>query len=97
MDFDLSEEQRILVDTLRDMGKREDFRSLAAEIDRTAKLPKHLVGKYAEMGLLGMTLSPEFGGGGPYSSRTSARSRSLIALAPTSKRAASYPACARVR
>ena len=64
MDFELSEEQRILVDTLRDLGKREDFRSLAAEIDRTAAVPRHLAEKYAEMGLLGMTLSPEFGGGG---------------------------------
>jgi butyryl-CoA dehydrogenase len=64
MDFELSEEQRILVDTLRDLGKREDFRSLAAEIDRTAAFPRYLPEKYAEMGLLGMTLSPEFGGGG---------------------------------
>lgn len=39
MDFELNEEQRLLVDTLRDLGKREDFRSLAAEIDRTAKFP----------------------------------------------------------
>ncbi|MGD0765512.1 MAG: acyl-CoA dehydrogenase family protein [Dehalococcoidia bacterium] len=64
MDFELSEEQRILVDTLRDMGKREDFRSLAAEIDRTAAFPRYLAERYAEMGLLGMTLSLEFGGGG---------------------------------
>jgi butyryl-CoA dehydrogenase len=64
MDFELNEEQRLLVDILRDLGKREDFRSLAAEIDRTAKFPRDLPQKYAELGLLGMTLSPEFGGGG---------------------------------
>ena len=64
MDFELDEEQRILVDMLRDLGKREDFRSLAAEIDRTGEVPRHVVQKYAELGLLGMTLSPEYGGGG---------------------------------
>jgi alkylation response protein AidB-like acyl-CoA dehydrogenase len=64
MDFDLNEEQRMLVDTLRDVGKREDFKGLAVEVDRTAEYPRHLAEKYAELGLLGMTLSPEYGGGG---------------------------------
>jgi butyryl-CoA dehydrogenase len=64
MDFDLNEEQRMLVDTLRSMGKREDFKGLAVEIDRTAEFPGHLAKKYAELGLLGMTLSPEYGGSG---------------------------------
>ncbi len=64
MDFELNEEQRMLVETLRDMGKREDFKKLAVEIDRTAEYPRHLATKYAELGLLGMTLSPEHGGGG---------------------------------
>jgi len=64
MDFELSEEQHLLVNTIRDMGKREDFRKLAAETDRTAEFPEYLAGKYAALGLLGMTLSPEFGGGG---------------------------------
>jgi butyryl-CoA dehydrogenase len=64
MDFELNEEQRMLVETLRDMGKRENFKKLAAEIDRAGEFPRHLVTKYAELGLLGMTLSPEHGGGG---------------------------------
>ena len=64
MDFELNAEQRMLVETLRDMGKRENFRKLAEEIDRTGEFPRHLVTKYAELGLLGMTLSPEHGGGG---------------------------------
>ena len=64
MDFELSEEQRILVDMLRDLGKREDFRSLAMEIDRTGQAPADLASRFAELGLLGMTLSPEYGGGG---------------------------------
>jgi alkylation response protein AidB-like acyl-CoA dehydrogenase len=63
MDFDLNEEQRMLVDMLRTMGKREDFKKLAVEIDRTGEFPTHLLKKYAELGLLGMTLSPERGAG----------------------------------
>ncbi len=64
MDFDLNEEQRMLVDMLRTMGKQEDFKKLAVEIDKAGEFPTHLVKKYAELGLLGMTLSPEYGGGG---------------------------------
>jgi alkylation response protein AidB-like acyl-CoA dehydrogenase len=64
MDFDLNEEQRMLVDMLSSMGKRENFKKLAVEIDRTGEFPRHLVKTYADLGLLGMTLSPEHGGGG---------------------------------
>ncbi len=64
MDFDLTEEQRMLVQTLREMGERENFRELATQIDATSEFPWHLMPKYAEMDLLGMTLSPEYGGGG---------------------------------
>ena len=64
MDFDLNEEQRMLVDMLRTMGKQENFKKLAVEIDKTGEFPTHLVKKYADLGLLGMTLSPEYGGGG---------------------------------
>src|SRR3990170_5088940 len=64
MDFDLNEEQRMLVDMLASMGKRENFKKLAVEIDRTGEFPRHLVKTYADLGLLGMTLSPEYGGGG---------------------------------
>lgn len=54
----------MLVDTIRKMGKKENFKALAAEVDRTGEFPDQLMPKYAEMGLLGMTLSTEFGGGG---------------------------------
>ncbi|MBN1945899.1 MAG: acyl-CoA dehydrogenase family protein [Bradymonadales bacterium] len=64
MDFKLDEEQFILVNTLRRMGKREGFRDLAAKIDRTGQFPFELMSKYRQAGLLGMTLSPEHGGGG---------------------------------
>lgn len=64
MDFSLSEEQLLLVETIRKMGERENFRELAAEVDATGEFPYHLMKKYADLGLLGMSLSPEYGGGG---------------------------------
>ena len=54
----------MLIETLRTMGKREKFKELAVEVDRTGEFPAHLMSMYAAMGLLGMTLSPEYGGGG---------------------------------
>lgn len=64
MDFSLTREQMMMLDSLGDMARREKFKELAVEIDRTGEFPHHLMGKYAEMGLLGMTLSPEYGGEG---------------------------------
>ena len=64
MDFTLSEEQRMLVDTIRKMGHREKFKDLAKQIDETGEFPFHLLKMYADLGLLGMTVSPEHGGGG---------------------------------
>jgi butyryl-CoA dehydrogenase len=64
MDFNLTEEQQMLIDTLRTMGERENFRDLAKKIDETGEFPWDLMPKYADLGLLGMTLSEEYGGGG---------------------------------
>ncbi|HPI76917.1 MAG TPA: acyl-CoA dehydrogenase family protein [bacterium] len=64
MDFNLDKDQQMLVDMLRKMGKRENFKQLAVEIDKTGEFPDFLMKKYGELGLLGMTLSPEYGGGG---------------------------------
>lgn len=64
MDFSLTKEQQMLLDSLQDMARREKFAELAAHIDRTEEFPDHLMAKYADMGLLGMTLSPAFGGEG---------------------------------
>ncbi len=64
MDFSLTKEQQMLLDSLRDMARREKFTELAAHIDQTGEFPGHLMEKYARMGLLGMTLSPAYGGEG---------------------------------
>jgi alkylation response protein AidB-like acyl-CoA dehydrogenase len=62
MDFSLTREQTMLLDSLKDMARREKFRELAAEIEETGEFPHFLIEKYSDMGLLGMTLSEEFGG-----------------------------------
>ncbi len=64
MDFSLNEEQRMLIRTLQTMGEREKLKERAAQIDRSGEFPVDLLEKYGEMGLLGMTLSPDYGGGG---------------------------------
>ena len=64
MDFTLSDEQKMLIQTLRSMGERENFRELAQTIDANAEFPYRLMPAFAELGLLGMTLSEAYGGGG---------------------------------
>lgn len=63
MDFSINDEQKMLLETLRTMGERENFRELAKNVDETGEFPAHLIKKYAGMGLLGMVLSEEHGGG----------------------------------
>lgn len=64
MDFNFSDEQNMLIDTLRTMGERENFKDLAKKVDETGEFPWELMEKYADLGLLGMSLSEENGGGG---------------------------------
>lgn len=64
MDFTLSEEQQLMINTIRKMGERENFRELAARIDASGEFPYDLIPKFSEMGLLAMSLSPEYGGSG---------------------------------
>jgi butyryl-CoA dehydrogenase len=64
MDFKLTEEQQLLIQTIREVGEKENFRELAVQVDATGEFPWQLLPMYAELGLLGMTLSPEYGGGG---------------------------------
>ena len=64
MDFNLTKEQLMLIDTVRKMGERENFRELADKIDKTGEFPYHLMEKFSGIGLFGMVLSPEYGGQG---------------------------------
>ena len=63
MDFDLSDEQRLLRDTVRDFA-RQEVAPVAAELDREKRFPYELVAKLGELGLMGIPLPQEYGGGG---------------------------------
>ncbi|MAM61691.1 isovaleryl-CoA dehydrogenase [Maritimibacter sp. UBA3975] len=63
MNFDLGED----IAQLRDMVHRfaqERIKPLAAEIDKTNDFPSHLWKEMGELGLLGITVSEEYGGSG---------------------------------
>jgi alkylation response protein AidB-like acyl-CoA dehydrogenase len=63
MDFELSDEQRLLRDTVRDFARNE-VAPRAAELDATKSFPYELVGKLGELGLMGIPFPAEYGGGG---------------------------------
>ena len=63
MDFDLSEEQRLVRDSARDFATRE-IAPKAAEIDKSGRWPAEVVAKMAELGFLGMAIPEEYGGAG---------------------------------
>jgi short/branched chain acyl-CoA dehydrogenase len=62
MDFDLTDEQRLLRDTVRDFA-RQEVKPVAEELDRTKAFPYELVEKMGELGLMGIPFPEEYGGG----------------------------------
>ncbi|MFA5307966.1 MAG: acyl-CoA dehydrogenase family protein [Dehalococcoidales bacterium] len=63
MDFELTEEQKLLQTTLRDFAARE-IAPAAARIDKADAYPAAEVGKMAELGLFGLTIPEAYGGSG---------------------------------
>jgi alkylation response protein AidB-like acyl-CoA dehydrogenase len=63
MDFQLTDEQRLLRDTVRDFANQE-VRPVAEELDRTKSFPYELVEKMGDLGLMGIPFPEEYGGGG---------------------------------
>lgn len=63
MQFDLTEEQTLVLQTARDFAARE-IEPKAAELDRTARWPTEIVEKMAELGFLGLAIPAEYGGAG---------------------------------
>lgn len=63
MDFILTEEQKLIQQTAREFAQKEVAKD-AAERDRLEKFPVQHVEKMAELGFMGMMVSPEYGGGG---------------------------------
>lgn len=64
MDFSLTPEMQMLVQTVRDFVKRECPRSYQREIDEQARFPHEVWDKMAELGLFGFPIAPEYGGTG---------------------------------
>jgi len=63
VDFHLTDEQRLIHQTVRDFAARE-IRPHAREWDRQGKFPLELVPLLAELGLWGMTVPAAYGGAG---------------------------------
>jgi alkylation response protein AidB-like acyl-CoA dehydrogenase len=63
MNFDLSNEQKLIRDTARDFAQNELLPGVI-ERDEKKEFPKSQVKKMGEMGFLGMMVNPKYGGGG---------------------------------
>lgn len=63
MDFELSGEQKLIRDTVRDFAQNEISRR-AAEIDRSGEFPLDIIKKMADLDLMGLPFPEEYGGTG---------------------------------
>ena len=63
MDFELSQDHKVLRDSVRDFVEKE-IKPIARQIDEDHMIPDSLVAKMGEMGLLGSYLPDEYGGAG---------------------------------
>src|SRR6187397_933246 len=63
MDFDLSDDHRLIQSTVRDFAQKE-VAPVAEELDRTKSFPYEIVRQLAELNLMGIPFPEEYGGGG---------------------------------
>ena len=63
MDFALSDDKRLLRDTVRDFANQE-IAPVAEELDHTKRFPYDIVRRLGELDLMGIPFPEEFGGGG---------------------------------
>ncbi|MFQ6059123.1 MAG: acyl-CoA dehydrogenase [Anaerolineae bacterium] len=63
MDFELTEEQRMIRDLARNFAQKE-IAPIAARIDETGEFPRETVKKMGELGLMGLEAPEEYGGAG---------------------------------
>jgi len=63
MNFELSEEQQMIRDTVRDFAERE-IKPVAHELDEKAEFSYDITAKMGELGLFGMYLPEQYGGQG---------------------------------
>jgi alkylation response protein AidB-like acyl-CoA dehydrogenase len=63
MDFDLSDDQRLLRQTVREFAEQE-IAPIAEELDRTKSFPYAIVRRLGELDLMGIPFPEEYGGAG---------------------------------
>ncbi|MDY7032618.1 MAG: acyl-CoA dehydrogenase family protein [Thermodesulfobacteriota bacterium] len=63
MDYDLSEEQKILRKTVRDFAEKE-IQPVAADLDEKQSFSYDIVDKMGNIGIMGIPIPEEYGGGG---------------------------------
>src|SRR5215210_7180512 len=63
MDFDLSDDHRLIQETVRDFA-RQEIAPVAEELDREKRFPYEIVAKLGELGLMGIPFPEDYGGGG---------------------------------
>jgi alkylation response protein AidB-like acyl-CoA dehydrogenase len=63
VNFELSDEQRLLRDTVREFALQE-VKPVAEELDREKRFPYEIVAKLGGLGLMGIPFPQEYGGGG---------------------------------
>ena len=63
MDFDLSDDHRLIQQTVRDFA-RQEVAPVAEELDRTKAFPYEIVSQLGELNLMGIPFPEEYGGGG---------------------------------
>lgn len=65
MDFELTEDQRLIRNTIRDFIQKECPDKLVREMDEKHEVPSELLNKLADIGVCGLTIPQEYGGTGP--------------------------------
>jgi alkylation response protein AidB-like acyl-CoA dehydrogenase len=63
MSYQLNDEQKMIQAMVRDLA-RDLIIPTAAERDRTKEFPAHIIKKMGELGLMGMSIPPEYNGAG---------------------------------
>lgn len=63
MDFNLTDDQRMTRDMVRDFAQRE-IAPKAAEIDKNGAFPVDILAQMSELGLMGLPIAEEYGGAG---------------------------------
>jgi short-chain 2-methylacyl-CoA dehydrogenase len=63
LNFDLDQEHELVRSTVREFAQQR-VAPVAEELDRESRFPYELVSELGELGLMGMTVSEEFGGAG---------------------------------